>query len=358
MGKYSTATFTFEGKRYYCRGSTPQEAREKARVREALLKAQVREVRGSYTVEAWAKEWLATYKESVEKNWRTSIQIMIDKNIVPHIGAMPLKKVRPIDIMKVTNSLSRYSESYARKNLLVLKQIFAAAEENDLVAKDPAKTAKLPKCGPNTTHRPITPYERELTLRAAKRAPDDGLFFLIMLYCGCRPQEVSALRLRDFDLQKKVLHVRRARKADGTIGPTKSKAGVRDIPVPQNLIDALPKKRPDEYVCTNVYGDPLCHESSQRMWKRFKRVMELEHGTKTYRNALVDPFLPEDLTPYCYRHTYCTDLQDAGVPLAVAARLMGHADISLTAQIYTHASEGSFEDARAKIEAHLEKVQH
>ena len=78
--------------------------------------------------------------------------------------------------------------------------------------------------------------------------------------------------------------------------------------------------------------------------------MEIEHGTKTFRNTLVDPFLPDDLTPYCYRHTYCTDLQDAGVPLVVASRLMGHSDVKITARVYTHASKDSFNDALAKIE--------
>ena len=52
---------------------------------------------------------------------------------------------------------------------------------------------------------------------------------------------------------------------------------------------------------------------------------------------------------YCLRHTYCTDLQAAGVPINVARELMGHASISTTAEIYTHGSAESFEDAREKL---------
>ena len=47
------------------------------------------------------------------------------------------------------------------------------------------------------------------------------------------------------------------------------------------------------------------------------------------------------------RHTYCTDLQAAGVPINVAKELMGHSDIALTARIYTHKSEEAFESAAA-----------
>lgn len=58
-------------------------------------------------------------------------------------------------------------------------------------------------------------------------------------------------------------------------------------------------------------------------------------GAKVYRNQIIESVVAEDLVPYCLRHTYCTDLQRAGVPLNVAKYLMGHSDISLTANIYT-----------------------
>lgn len=59
-------------------------------------------------------------------------------------------------------------------------------------------------------------------------------------------------------------------------------------------------------------------------------------GAKVYRNQIIESKLSDDLTPYCLRHTFCTDLQKAGVPINVAKELMGHSDISITANIYTH----------------------
>lgn len=79
--------------------------------------------------------------------------------------------------------------------------------------------------------------------------------------------------------------------------------------------------------------------------------MDIENGAKLFRGGVVESTLADDLRPYFYRHTYCTDLQDAGVPITVAQRLMGHSDIKMTAQIYTHHTDRSFEDARDKINA-------
>lgn len=44
----------------------------------------------------------------------------------------------------------------------------------------------------------------------------------------------------------------------------------------------------------------------------------------------------EDLTAYCLRHTYCTNLQKQGVDIRTAQYLMGHSSIQMTAKIYTH----------------------
>lgn len=68
--------------------------------------------------------------------------------------------------------------------------------------------------------------------------------------------------------------------------------------------------------------------------------------------------LAPDLIPYCLKHTYCTDLQDAGVPINVAKYLMGHSDISLTAKIYTHTTDLTIQDAAEKINlSHSKKEQ-
>ena len=56
-----------------------------------------------------------------------------------------------------------------------------------------------------------------------------------------------------------------------------------------------------------------------------------------------------DLVPYCLRHTFGTDLQDAGVPLNVARYLMGHADVSTTSKVYIDTTKRSIQDAARKM---------
>lgn len=340
--------FTFDGKRYSVYGHTKQEAEQKAFVKRALLEAKVRELQKSYTVEQWAHLWLDEYKRGVvSESWYRDMQSIIDSAICPIIGHRAMKSIKPMDIIKVLNKCSHKSKSYCDKVLLILRQIFSEAEYNDIILKDPTKRVKVQRSKEPHEKRPLTDHERSLAIKTALKHPDDGRLFMIMLFCGCRPQEVAVLTRADFDLESKVLTIDKALKRDGEVGAPKSKAGYREIPIPDALLPFIPEH--DGLVCTNTLGEPLTKSSIRDMWQRYKREMDIENGAVTFRNAIVKSTIADDLTPYCFRHTYCTDLQDKGVPLAVASRLMGHASLELTAKIYTHKSDSSFAEALDRL---------
>ncbi|MBO4725580.1 MAG: tyrosine-type recombinase/integrase, partial [Firmicutes bacterium] len=127
---------------------------------------------------------------------------------------------------------------------------------------------------------------------------------------------------------------------------TKTSNAERDVPIPLQLLPKIPRKGPFEYIFLSEQGHPLNPSISARWWRSFKNNMNIEMGCKVYRNKVMPPYaVAPDLTPYCFRHTFCTDLQAAGVPINVAKELMGHSDISLTARIYTHHSEEAFKNA-------------
>lgn len=85
------------------------------------------------------------------------------------------------------------------------------------------------------------------------------------------------------------------------------------------------------------------------------REVDIELGAETDifygKKRIVKSVLAEDLTLYCLRHTYCTDLEAAGVPINVAKYLMGHSSIEMTARIYTHMRPDTLESATDKINA-------
>ena len=79
--------------------------------------------------------------------------------------------------------------------------------------------------------------------------------------------------------------------------------------------------------------------------------MDLRMGAEVENGKIVRHAIAPDLTPYCLRHTFCTDLQRAGVPINVAKELMGHASIAVTANIYTHRDQGVLHSNMARLDS-------
>ena len=354
---YICKSFTFDGKRRYVYGKTEKEAETNLILQRAALEAGKIELSRNTLVRDWVSEWLINYKEpEVNGRWFADIGLICDRFILPAIGHMQISKVKPLHIKKIFNELADKSYSYNAKVYDILRQIFRTAFDNELVLKDPMQGMKKPQGVPPRRRRAITDKERELTLRVAEYHRG-GLFVLIMLFCGLRPQEIVPLQWCDIDLDEKSIKIYKALKADGTVQNTpKTEAGRREVPIPDYLYEHLIKARrgPFELVCTNTYGDRYTSASFQTMWENFKKEMNIAAGCKLHpqKHQLMTEVIAPDLTLYCYRHAYCTDLQSAGVPINVARELMGHEDISVTSKIYTHKSDKAIKNAIKLINAH------
>lgn len=346
-------TFTFEGKRYRVRADSETGLAVKAAMKKKELEEGSKVITRRMDFRSWAERWLEVYKEgTVGDKWLKNIESILRVRILPHIGAMSIKEIRAIHVKQLLNSCEGMSRSYVTKVYNILNEIFAEAKRNGLCAENPAEDVLLPKVAKKKKRRAITPYEREHILRLCQthRA---GLFLKFMLYCGLRPGEVSALQWGDIDAHNRIVCVRRARKSDGSIGETKTEAGNRIVPIPQGFAGELATMKPRDpfgLICTQKSGAAHTPTSIRQMWNSFVYRLNIEMGCKTFKGKIIPPYrVADDLVMYCLRHTYCTDLQAAGVPINVAKELMGHADISTTAEIYTHGSTESFDHASEAI---------
>ena len=145
-----------------------------------------------------------------------------------------------------------------------------------------------------------------------------------MLFCGCRPQEACLCRGSDISIIDKTptLHIR----------GTKTKNADRYAPIPKELYKLIKGTKKNEYISVYPSGLPILDKNNRRkLWLGLWYKMNIASGTKTYRNHLLEPYnIPKDLTPYCLRHEYCSDLARRGVDIRIAQKLMGHANIQMS----------------------------
>lgn len=341
------ASFTYEGQRYFVRGKDERELGAKIEKKKKALEEGSIIVNSNTKVSVWAEEWLTTYKAvDVEVDWFKNMSNILNNIILPPLGSSRLRDIKPLHLKKILNDKSGLSASYLKKIYNIMHEMFECAKQNGLIAINPADGITLPKSKPAEKRRALTKQEREFMLLVAE-THRGGIFVKIMLYCGLRPGEVAALQWKNIDFPKQIIKIDSALKQSGAIGPPKSKAGKRIVPIPKILFQNLKQiaGNPFDFVCTQQNGKLHTKTTIKLMWNNIKREMDILMGAKVVRNEIIISMLPDDLYLYNLRHTYGTDLQAAGVPINVAKELMGHSDISTTAKIYTHYSDTAFNNA-------------
>ena len=336
---YFRETFTYQGKRYSVRAKTERELWRKVDEKKRRLEEGVDVVNENTRVEKWFADYIETYKKpKVQPTTYSDLCGYIKNYIAPEIGSMRLKEVRAVHLQRIMNSVAGRSASMACKLRDLIKGAFRQARIDRVIVYDPSESLVMPETK-NGTHRAITADERKHILHVAEthRA---GLWVLFMLYTGARPDETRKATWDDVrrNEQKIILH------------SSKTDFGDRAVPLHPALAPLLTGG--EGYIFTQpTTGKPHTKTSMRQMWETFKRAVDKDMGARTFKGAIIPEtsVVADDLTPYCLRHTYATDLQTAGIPLNIAKELLGHKEISMTAKIYTHLSDEAFNSAAEKV---------
>ena len=351
--KYVRKTARYNGKKYEAYGKTELEAMTKLAEKLAAAKRGEELISGAMSVDSWYAQWKAAYKDP--KGLTAKSLGMYDEKyngyIGPVIGHMKLRDVKDIHLQRILNGQAGKSASHVKKLRMVMQEMFKRARQSRLIPYDPAELLELPAMTEGK-RRSITDAERAAILDVAEWHRS-GLWVLTLLYTGMRPGETAALNWADVDFEHNEIHVHAALESGtGRVKGPKTEAGVRDIPIHAELLPRLQAARgkPFEPVFPNAAGAHMDDATMYRRWRAFIREMDIHMGAKVYRNKIIKSVIAKDLTPYCLRHTFCTDLQRAGVPLNVAKELMGNSDIQMTSNIYTHRDTNTLHQGIAMLD--------
>ncbi len=256
------------------------------------------------------------------------------------------KTVRPWAYEQMDSGLSK---KYVQGMLIMLKMLvkFAGEELDEKIqstnwgivwpTKNKDGVRKIETYSAADTHKIIN---------ACVENPTSRTIALMIAFCtGMRIGEVCGIKWEDVDIDKKAIHVKRTiirTQKDGSretflyIGSTKTSSGTRDIPLVKNLIPILRKWKSfhgdEKYVAS--CGDVPAEPNTYRKWsKEFMQSIGIKQILKFH----------------AIRHTFATNLIEAGVDVKSVSTMMGHSDISTTLDLYVHPSEESKAKAVNKV---------
>jgi integrase len=282
----------------------------------------------------------------------------LNLHIGPVLGRAKLSALTTPAIHQFDADLRAAGTSLAmrRKILTSLKTMMTFAQSRGLLAQNVARAVKVngdrrTKQGPL---RDGVDFPSRSELRAIiDTAPARWRPLLVTaIFTGMRASELRGLRWADIDLMEGIIHVRQRADAWMTLGPTKSEAGKRDIPLAPMVINALtalkdaPRKGDLDLVFPNGRGNV---ESIQNIWKRCWTPVQIECG------------LLAGTSPERGRYNFHS-LRHAAASLFIAHLnwtpkrvqvVMGHSSIQMTFDLYGHLYEDKDADREAmkKVEA-------
>lgn len=322
------------------------------------------------TVSEWISRWQKAYSVN------TNDYAPYINRLRNDLGKKYILNVSEADLVQSLSAYAGKSSSAALKYRMILKQIFHKAKKNRLIPDDPAEDLPLPSDITTGTHRALAPWESECILHNWS-IYHAGKWAMLMLLCGLRRGEMVALDWDAVDLENRVLTVKASASMRGKVttvkDKTKTKAGARNLPICEPLYQMLaqtPLEERDGPVCRSAKGERITQSSIDRCWKTYCNMMTRilngeepdQRGRRKdcagdkYRNSdaqqdrIVFSCLPHDL-----RHTYATALYDAGVDIKSAQYYLGHDDVNMTINLYTHLSKTKENEARSTLVNYLDK---
>ncbi len=229
----------------------------------------------------------------------------------------------------------------------VLRPAFQMAVDDDVLRKNPfGFEMATVVVNDSVTRQAVTKDDMR---RFLKFIHDDNNYckyyevVYILFNTGMRISEFCGLTISDIDLENKVVNIERQLQRTGDmkliIESTKTNAGTRKIPITDDVAYCfraiIEDRKPPKcerivggytgFLFTDKDGFPLVamhwEHRFNHMVKRYNEIYKLQ--------------IP-NITPHVCRHTYCSNMARAGMTPKTLQYLMGHSDIGVTLNTYTH----------------------
>ena len=243
----------------------------------------------------------------------------------------------------------------------VLRPAFQMAVDDDILNKNPFEF-QLAGVVVNDSHT-RTAITREQMRQFLKFVHDDNCYckyyevVYILFHTGMRISEFCGLTLKDIDLKNRIVNIdhqlQRTSDMQYVIESTKTNAGTRKLPITEEVArcfqaiieDREPQQREK---MIDGYAGFLFYDKDNNPLVAMHWEHLFNHMVQRY-NDIYRIQIP-NITPHVCRHTYCSNMAKSGMNPKTLQYLMGHSDIGVTLNTYTHLGLEDAEDELKRME--------
>jgi integrase len=322
-----------------------QEARNQIQSGLTFLASQI-------TVRDYLLQWLSGHENSIRPKTAHQYGQIINQHIAPIIGKLKLKDLRPDQIQALYAAESRAGRSQ-RSILLehaVLHRALDQALRWGLIGRNPAQAVSRPKIR-RKEMLTLSQDQVKVFLDAARWSRHQTLYWLAVT-TGLRQGEILGLKWSDLDWMTRRLKVQRQLQRTKTGGnlftDPKSEAGRRSVVLSRITISKLRAQRA-VLSYERLFAGARWKDNDLIFPSTLGTPLDLMKLHKDFKGILHKAQLP-NLRFHDLRHTAATLMLAQGIHPKVVQERLGHADIALTLNTYSHVLPDIQEEAAEKLD--------
>jgi integrase len=307
------------------------------------------------TVAVFLNSWLnETARPRIRPRTFRSYEQVLRLYLIPGLGHGKLKALSTAQVQAFLNAqtakgLSSRTVGYQRE---VLRNALNYAVGQGLLTRNPASLAEPPRAAKHVVE-PLSPAQCLQLLEGVRGSRAEPIY-AVAIATGLRQGELLGLRWEDLDLDAGCLHVRRALQrvaGDWQLVEPKSATSLRTLALPMVAISALRGHR------LRQIEERMAAGGQWQDWNlvfatRLGRPLDGSRVTHEFKAALGSLGLPPKRF-HDLRHSCASLLVAQGVPIRVVMETLGHSDIRLTMNTYSHVSLEVSREAATRIDAVL-----
>ena len=279
------------------------------------------------------EEWLKYKKNTVKKSTYYNYSYSVEKYLYPKFADQDITQIKDYNdfIEKLTDTLAPKT---VRDIITKLKEIINFYEEEHNTKLN-IKKMSLPKMNKKEIQILSNKEKQKLEKYCIEQNSLKSLGILICLNTGLRIGEVCALRWENIDFESKKIHIEKTieriyskeeNKTIVIIDTPKSITSVRTIPINSKLYNILKQIRGKSKKTDFVLAGSSEHYVEPRNYQyHFKEILKRSKVKKYKFHTL--------------RHTFATNCIEAGMDIKSLSEILGHANVSITLNIYVHSSD-------------------
>jgi integrase len=368
-GKWVGSITLENRKRKVFYGDTRKEVQEKMKV--ALREQQQGTLitARQQSVKEYLEDWLEnTHKRSIRPRSHERYEEIVRLHIVPAIGKVPLQKLTPQRVQRFYSDMLNGGYSSVTVNAVhnLLHKALDNAVRWELVAQNVCEKVSPPRKQRHEI-RPLTPEQIHQLLDAARGHPQEALFILA-LATGMRRGELLGLKWQDISFTEGTLQVRRVlnrvpTKMVKALGQSyieaepKTEKSRRNIILAEFVLEALRQHRERQGELKRNAGAAWEEHDYVFCTPKGKHLHPGNDVLVPLKKLLQQAGLP-DIRFHDLRHSAATMLLSMEVHPKVVQELLGHSQIGMTMDIYSHVLPTMQREAINKLNDALRRQEH